>query len=57
MDRENPQEHRALHDRDSASIDSAQRRGRTDTKSFWIRLTGDGMGSTPIIAAFSAQRA
>jgi hypothetical protein len=38
MDRVNPHEHRTIHDRESASIDSAQRRGRTAARILWIGL-------------------
>jgi hypothetical protein len=35
MDRANPHRHRTFHDRESASILSAQRRGRMRMMSFW----------------------
>lgn len=38
MDRSKPHEHRAFQERDSASIDSAKRRGRTAVNMLWIRL-------------------
>jgi hypothetical protein len=39
IDRANPHRpQRTIHDRECASIDSAQRRGRTATKSLWIKL-------------------
>lgn len=37
-DRAKPHEHRTIHERESASIDSAQRRGRTAAKILWIQL-------------------
>jgi len=38
MDREKPHEHRTIHERESASIDSDQRLGRTALKILWIQL-------------------
>jgi hypothetical protein len=35
-DRAKPHEQRTIHERESASIDSVQRCGRTDENSFWI---------------------